>query len=178
MNPSIVAMLGLIMPAPLLMPVNVDQLAIQLNGSPKRFGRSVGRHDAFSSAQPIARLCVRKRGIQPCHNALTGQGFHRSHRRKWQHLLCGNTSLLAKASQVVRARARPSAPVPALALPVLTNSAEYHPSRSGDARGITTGAAQKRLVVNTAATEAPSSSNITQRSLRPCVYASLGDTNP
>jgi hypothetical protein len=68
---------------------------------------------------------------------------------------CGfRPSRPAAASHVRRARARPSAPVPALALPVLMTSARM-PSWSASARcsrQTCTGAAQKRFCVNTPAT--------------------------
>ena len=72
----------------------------------------------------------------------------------------------ASAAQVERARARPSAPVPALALPVLTRSARTSPPAARCSRQSCTGAAQKRLAVKTPATEAPGSSLTTVRSLR------------
>ena len=83
-------------------------------------------------------------------------------------ICCGvRPSLPAKAAQVLRARARPSAPVPALALPVLINSARMPaPALARCSRQICTGAAQNRFCVKTPATEAPGSSNTTVRSLR------------
>ena len=76
----------------------------------------------------------------------------------------------ASATQVACARRRPSCPVPALALPVLTNMARM-PWLSPEflarcSRQICTGAAQNLFCVNTAPTDAPSSSSKTARSLR------------
>ena len=62
----------------------------------------------------------------------------------------------ASASQVRRARARPSSPVPALALPVLTTMARTAAPACRCWRQICTGAAQKRFCVNTPPTLAPS----------------------
>ena len=75
-------------------------------------------------------------------------------------------SKLAKASQVCRAWARPGAPVPALALPVLMTKARTALLAARCSRQTCTGAAQKRLLVNTPATLAPSSNKNTVRSLR------------
>src|SRR4051812_23391188 len=79
---------------------------------------------------------------------------------------CGATfRCRARATQVARARTRPSSPVPALALPVLITSARMSPPATCS-RHTCTGAAQKRLRVNTAPTLAPGSSRKTVRSLR------------
>jgi hypothetical protein len=66
--------------------------------------------------------------------------------------------------------ARPGSPVPALALPVLTTSARIGLPPADTAARLAlltwTGAAQKRFLVNTPATVAPSASFITSTSLR------------
>ena len=72
----------------------------------------------------------------------------------------------ASASQVLRARAKPSAPVPALALPVLISKARICPPAAKCAWHTCTGAAQKRLAVKAAPTLVPSSSKNTVKSLR------------
>ena len=77
---------------------------------------------------------------------------------------------VARRAQVLRAALTPSLPVPAFAHPVLTTSALIEASGSSIVRccrATTTGAAQKRFCVNTAATCAPSSSLATSRSVRP-----------
>ena len=75
-------------------------------------------------------------------------------------------SKLAKASQVWWAWAKPGAPVPALALPVLMTKARTALPAARCSRQTCTGAAQKRLRVNTPATLVPSSSKNTVRSFR------------
>ncbi len=76
----------------------------------------------------------------------------------------------AVASQTCRARASPSSPVPALALPVLITSAPISaPPAAATARWARlscTGAAQKRFLVNTPATVEPGASRNTVRSRR------------
>src|SRR6185369_15597084 len=72
----------------------------------------------------------------------------------------------ASASHVERARARPSAPVPALALPVLTSSARTSLTAARCSRQSCTGAAQKRFDVKTPATAAPGSIVTTRTSRR------------
>ncbi len=75
-------------------------------------------------------------------------------------------SSAATASQVRRARTRPSAPVPALALPVLTTKARMPLPAARCSRHTCTGAAQKRFFVNTPATALPSASSNSTRSRR------------
>ena len=72
----------------------------------------------------------------------------------------------ASALQLLRALAKPSAPVPALALPVLIKSARTPFPKARCSRQTCTGAAQNRLVVNTPATLTPSSSKTTVKSFR------------
>ena len=84
--------------------------------------------------------------------------------RTWRR---SQPSARATALQVVRARAMPSLPVPALALPVLTTSARTRGRPARCSFATTTGAAQKRLRVKTPATRLPSASRIRSRSRRP-----------
>jgi hypothetical protein len=68
---------------------------------------------------------------------------------------------------VVRARSKPSLPVPAFALPVLISNARMGECKLALARcalATLTGAAQNRFWVNTPATTAPGSSTITTKS--------------
>jgi hypothetical protein len=76
------------------------------------------------------------------------------------------SSCAASAWQQARARARPSWPVPALALPVLISKARMAEPLARCCRQICTGAAQKRFCVKTAPTALPSSSSMTAKSLR------------
>ncbi len=72
----------------------------------------------------------------------------------------------ASAEQVERARARPSSPVPAFALPVLISNARVPTPACRCSRHTCTGAAQKRFFVKTPATCEPSQSAITVTSRR------------
>ena len=75
-------------------------------------------------------------------------------------------AMAASASQVRRAAASPGSPVPALALPVLMTMARMPVPAARCSRQTCTGAALKRLRVNTPAQADPSSSDITTRSRR------------
>ena len=80
------------------------------------------------------------------------------------------TSTMAASTDCARARSSPSSPVAALALPLLRTTAVAWPSvASRWCRLTTTGAAARRLVVNTpaAATGAPSAVATTARSGSP-----------
>ena len=72
----------------------------------------------------------------------------------------------ASAAQLVRASFKPCWPLPAFALPVLTSNARIPSGSKRCSRAMITGAAQKRFLVNTPATRAPSLSCITSKSLR------------
>src|SRR5690606_16971706 len=79
-------------------------------------------------------------------------------------------SKAANRSQVRRASARPRAPVPALALPVFTTRARKRPPVAARcSRQTRTGAAQKRLRVNTPAAVLPAAKRITRVSVRPAL---------
>ncbi|MNV42837.1 hypothetical protein D3C71_1345340 [compost metagenome] len=122
-KPSMVAMLGRIMPAPLLMPVMetvappiftwaenaLGKVSVVMMPSAARAQWS-GCASAMAAGRPAS---MRSTGngsmITPVENGRTCCGFSCS----WR----------ASAAQVARARARPSAPVPALALPVLMTMA-------------------------------------------------------
>ncbi len=163
-------MLGRIMPAPLLMPVMVTVLPPMVTCVDAALGSvSVVMMPWAACAQLAASrspsaagrpASMRSTGsdsmITPVENGSTWRAF--------------SPSNAAAASQVRRARARPSAPVPAFALPVLMTSARMPswpsalPTRCS--RHTCTGAAQKRFCVNTPATTVPASSTNATRSLR------------
>ena len=165
-KPSIVAMLGRIMPAPLLMPVTATVLPPSCTVSDAAFGTvSVVMIASAASAQWSGRASASAAGsaasmrscgsvsmITPVENGSTCSGRQPSSR--------------ASAAQVERARARPSAPVPALALPVLMRSARMLSPAARCSRQSCTGAAQNRFAVKTPATRAPGSSTTTVRSRR------------
>ena len=166
-KPSMVAMFGRIMPAPLLMPVMVTNAPPIITWALKALAMvsvvmmpSAARIQWPSDASSMAAgrpASMRSTGsgsmITPVENGSTCSGARSSKR--------------AAATQVVRARTRPSCPVPAFALPVLTTMARTSWPLAKCSRLTCTGAAQKRFCVNTPATAVPSSSRNTVRSLRP-----------
>ena len=165
-KPSIVAMLGRIMPAPLAMPVTVTVVPPIRTSRDAAFATvsvvmmacaAVAQFDSFRSASAAGRpASIRSIGsgsmMTPVENGSTCSG-ERSSRR-------------ASAWQLWSARASPSAPVPALALPVLITSARTPGPCARCLRHNCTGAAQKRFVVNTPATLVPAGTVTTVRSRR------------
>jgi hypothetical protein len=74
MKPSMVAMFGRIMPAPLLMPVMVTRLAVDLEAPRGGFGDRVGGHDGVRGSMPVV---ARRSAIQagrPAIRRSTGKG--------------------------------------------------------------------------------------------------------
>ena len=165
-KPSMVAMFGRIIPAPLLMPVTATVRPPICSVVDAAFGTvSVVMIASAAVLQPSARASAMAAGrpasmrsfgsvsmITPVENGSTCRG--------------AQPSRAASAAQVERARARPSSPVPALALPVLTRMARTSEPAARCSRQICTGAAQKRLAVKTPATAAPGSSSTTVTSRR------------
>jgi hypothetical protein len=86
-------------------------------------GQGVGGHDAFGRARPVVRLRVGNGGGQPASMRSTGSGSMITPVEKGRTCSGATLSWRASAMQVARARAKPSAPVPALALPVLMTMA-------------------------------------------------------
>jgi hypothetical protein len=121
-KPSIVAMFGRIMPAPLLMPVTVDRRAAELQRVDAALG-TVSVVMIASAARPSRRPRVGDRRRQRGLDAVVRQRLHDHAGGKRQHLLRRAAEPRAERAQVERARASPSSPVPALALPVLTRIA-------------------------------------------------------
>ena len=165
-----VAIFGLIMPAPLLMPVIVTAWPPMVTVREAAFGwvsvvmiasAALNQLSAFrlvaAAGRPASSLgigsCSR---ITPVENGST-----------WP---ASRPSNLATSAQVALALARPCSPVPALALPVLTTSARIGAppflTASRLALLTCTGAAQKRFRVNTPETVAPSASFMIRTSLR------------
>ena len=165
-KPSMVAMFGRIMPAPLLMPVTVTVAPLICSCRLKALGTvSVVMMPSAARAQwpPWASASAAGR---PATMRSTGSGSMITPVENGSTWPASMPSWPASASQVARARARPSAPVPALALPVLMTMARIAWPPSKCSRQTCTGAAQKRFCVNTPATVVPSSSRNTVRSLR------------
>ena len=165
-KPSMVAMLGRIMPAPLLMPV-MDTVAPPtwawaLNALGKV---SVVMMPSAARAQWSACASANAAG-RPASMRSVGRDSMITPVEKGNTCSGATFSKPARAWQVERARAKPSAPVPALALPVLMTIARTPLPAARCSRLTCTGAAQKRFCVKTPATLAPSSSKNTVRSLR------------
>src|SRR5688572_10972849 len=164
-KPSMVAMSGRIMPAPLAIPETVASPLLNLTLRDAALGTvSVVMMASAADSQSALPLnacgspaMIRSAGsgsmITPVENGSTCVGLQ--------------PSRAASARQTCMARFTPSAPVPAFALPVFTTSARTPFFKCCLASS--TGAAQKRLRVNTPATVAPASSLMTSRSLRPAL---------
>ncbi len=159
-------MFGRIMPAPLLMPVTTTGVPPSCTVSEAALGTvsvvmiawaASTQWPGCASASAAGRAAsMRSLGsvsmMTPVENGSTCSGAQPSRR--------------ASAAHVERARTRPSAPVPALALPVLMRIARTPAPAARCSRHSCTGAAQNRLAVNTPATDAPGSRTTTVRSLR------------
>ena len=165
-KPSMVAMFGRIMPAPLLMPVMrtvappITTCVLKALGSV-----SVVMMPSAARAQWPGWASAMAAG-KPASMRSTGSGSMMTPVENGSTCCGARPRRPASATQVARARARPSAPVPALALPVLTTMARMPWPAARCSRQTCTGAAQKRFCVNTPATLVPSSSRKTVRSLR------------
>ena len=161
-----VAMLGRIMPAPLLMPV-MDTVAPPICTCAENALGSVSVVMMPSAARAQWPGCASAMAAgSPASMRSLGSGSMITPVENGRICSGATLSWRASAMQVERARARPSAPVPALALPVLMTMARMDWPLAKCSRLICTGAAQKRFCVNTPATLAPSSSRNTVRSLR------------
>src|SRR5262249_37213665 len=171
-NPSMVAMLGWIMPAPLARPVTFTVAAPISIRREAALGRvSVVMIACAAASQLSARIFDRQTG-KPAASFPIGSGSMMTPVENGSTCDGEQPSSCASSLQVRRAAATPSRPVPAFAQPVFTTRARIDPSRSlADrcSRATVTGAAQKRFDVNTPATRAPSSSLMTRRSLRPAL---------
>src|SRR5262245_14293385 len=162
-NPSIVAMSGRIIPAPFAIPVTVaaparralafGTVSVVMIASAARPQLS-SRRSATHAGSPATILASGSGSmITPVENGSTSRGSQPSCR--------------AAASQLALASASPVFPVPAFALPVFTTSARVGRPKARCSLATWTGAAQKRLRVNTPATLAPCASVTSSRSLRP-----------
>ena len=172
-KPSMVAILGRIIPAPLLMPLMCAVLSPSATLALKALGTvsvvmmpcAAWNHCvAWGSACALAMTAGK-----PATKRSTGSGSMMTP-VEYGSTDCGSTpSALAKAAQVARASASPCAPVPALALPVLISRARTGWPLARCSRQTCTGAAQNRFCVKTPATLAPGSSRKTVRSRRPAL---------
>ncbi len=165
-KPSMVAMLGRIMPAPLLMPVMVMVLppssmrreaalatvSVVMMACAAACQWSVARSACAAGKPAISLSTGRCSRITPVENGSTSRG--------------AQPSRPATASQVARAATMPCSPVAALAMPVLITSARRLPSPARCSRQTVTGAAQQRFWVNTPAARLPGTSSTSVRSRR------------
>ena len=169
MKPSMVAMLGRIMPAPLEMPEIVTVAPPTCTCTLQALGTvsvvmmpSAAVAQLFSVALPMAAGSAAR--MRSC-----GSGSMMTPVEKGRTCSGETLNALAMPMQVARARTRPSWPVPALALPVLITMARMPCPAAKCSRHTCTGAAQKRFWVNTPPTAVPSSNSTTVRSLRPAL---------
>ncbi|ETH61083.1 hypothetical protein L553_3443 [Bordetella pertussis I036] len=118
--------------------------------------------------QPSARRSATAAG-RPAVRRSIGSGSRITPVENGRICSAGTSSSLPSAAQVSWAFFRPGAPVPALALPVLTTRARIGPPWARCASHTCTGAARKRLRVNTPATALPGARRNTVRSRRPAL---------
>src|SRR5450830_180221 len=165
-----VAMFGLIMPAPLLIPVIVTLWLPTCNVTDAALGCvSVVIMDSAAKNQLSSlRLAIACGNLDTKRS--TGKGSKITPVENGKICEASQPSNSASAAQVALAAANPASPVPALAFPVLTTSARIGPAAmckpSRCALHTCTGAAQKRLVVNTPETVAVGANSMTNTSLR------------
>src|SRR6266581_233319 len=166
-NPSMVAMSGRIMPAPLAIPVTV---------TPRLSSRA--RCDRALGTVSVVMIVSAARAQLSSHRSATHAGRPATMRSSGSGSMItpvenGSTcresqpSSRAASPQLAFARASPSFPVPALAFPVLTMNARRDLPEARCSFATCTGAAQKRFCVNTPATRVPSARVMRSRSLRP-----------
>ena len=122
-NPSIVAMSGRIMPAPFAIPVTVTSPALSRARREAAFGTvSVVMIASAAAAQLSARRSATAAG-SPAMMRSAGSGSMITPVENGSTFCAAQPSERATASHTAAARARPSSPVPAFALPVLTTRA-------------------------------------------------------
>ena len=155
------------MPAPLEMPVKVIRLPAIITERDAALGcvSVVMMASAACNQLSVCRLAIA--AGKPAINFSTGSGSKITPVEKGKICCASQPSNLAKASHVACALANPASPVPALALPVLMTKARIGLVPARCIFATCTGAAQKRFVVNTPATVAPSAKRMTSTSLRP-----------
>ena len=121
---SMVAILGLIMPEPLLIPVMVicvSELPSRVNCRLDPLGRvSVVRMPSAASAQPFSSRAATASGI-PASNVSIGRVSPITPVENGRTRFAGTDCRSPSTWQLRWASARPTSPVPALALPVLIN---------------------------------------------------------
>jgi hypothetical protein len=167
MKPSIVAMFGRIIPAPLLMPVTVTvRPAMTTRREAALATVSVVMIACAAACQLSARRSATQAG-RPAIRRSVGKGSRMTPVEKGNTCRSSIPSNCPRAVQLSTAACQPASPVPAFATPVLMTRARMSLPSSRWRRQICTGAAQKRLAVNTPATRVPALSSRTVRSRRP-----------
>ena len=144
---SIVAMFGASIPQPLAIPPTRNRLRDHRLLGPRVGGQdALGRVAMAVAAERLAE--PRNRGQDLAHRqAETDQAG-----RADQHVALSQPTAAAAASHIASASARPLAPVPALALPLLTITPDAMPAgRCSRSRLASTGGARNLLWVKTAA---------------------------
>ena len=164
-----VAIFGCNMPTPLAMPVTrtdfpptvaladaplgtVSVVMIADAASAQWFAASVFTQSGSAASTRSTGRCS---SITPVENGSTASGAQPIKR--------------AAASQVLRAAAKPCAPVPQFALPALTKIARMGTPALMRSRHTSTGAAAKLFCVNTPATRVPGAKRISIKSRRPAL---------
>ncbi|MCY1229504.1 hypothetical protein D9M72_418680 [compost metagenome] len=169
-KPSMVAMFGRIMPAPLLMPDSVTVLPSICTVRDATLGCVSVVMIASAAASQLSALALAMAAGSPASRRSIGNCSRITPVENGSTWPAPIPNCAASASQVARALARPCSPVPAFALPVLTTRARMPlPDLLAAARcsrHTCTGAAQKRLLVKTPATVLPSATRTTSTSLR------------
>ena len=122
-KPSMVAMLGRIMPAPLLMPVIVTVLPPSCTCVLKALGSVSVVIMPWAALSQLSSFASSSAAGMPAMMRSDGSGSMMTPVLKGKICSGAMSSLRASAMQVARARAMPSSPVPALALPVLISMA-------------------------------------------------------
>lgn len=163
-------MFGLIIPAPLLMPVSVTVWPSIVTWRDAAFGSVSVVMIACAASYQFAALRFASAAGSPAFRRSIGSGSRITPVENGSTCAASRPARRASSAQVSRVFARPGSPVPAFALPVFTTSARMPapPARTFArcSRHTITGAAQKRFSVNTPATVAPSSTEMTSTSLR------------
>ena len=159
-------MFGWIMPLPLLMPVIVICLPPKLMVLEVPLATISVVIIASAAFNQLSSFKFSMAAGIPAMTLSTGNGSKMTPVENGKIWLACKFKSLPKASQLCLARLKPSSPVPALAHPVLTSNARIPFFWPKNSLHKMTGAAQKRLSVNTPAARLPSANVITSTSLR------------
>src|SRR5713226_1936878 len=175
-NPSMVAMSGRVMPAPLAIPVTVTPGLSSRARCDRALGTvSVVMIVSAARAQLSSRRSATHAG-RPATMRSSGSGSMITPVENGSTCRESQPSSRAASPQLAFARASPSFPVPALAFPALTMNARRGLPEARCSFATCTGAAQKRFCVNAPATRVPSAKVMRSRSLRPALRIAASAT--